>query len=318
MKVLILGAGAYGTALAERLSWGGENEVVLYSVEQDVVQDINRNHANEKYFPGRRISDSIVAIDKLADIAGSKVVFLAIPSSVVEPISEKANQYLETNSLVINLAKGLAKNGEVLWRKVAGSRVASMKGPTFAIEMFNGLPSALTFSSKNQSDFPLVEDLFSGSRISLDFSNDIDGVEYVSVLKNVYAIALGIVAGRYNSPNVDFMLLTKAANEMKRYLAFMNCDEQTVFKYCGIGDLGLTGLNDLSRNRTLGLLIGKGFLNDSQESSVVMEGLRSVQILAQQISASEVGESGFSLMLSLNRLLMNQLTVAEFCDVALS
>ena len=99
----------------------------------------------------------------------------------------------------------------------------------------------MTFSSKNQSDFPLVEDLFSGSRISLDFSNDIDGVEYVSVLKNVYAIALGIVAGRYNSPNVDFMLLTKAANEMKRYLAFMNCDEQTVFKYCGIGDLGLTG-----------------------------------------------------------------------------
>lgn len=129
---------------------------------------------------------------------------------------------------------------------------------------------------------------------------------------------LGIMSGQYNSSNVDFMLLTMALNEMRRFLKFKSCDPDTVFKFCRISDLGLTALNDLSRNRTLGLLIGKGFLGNSHDNSVVMEGLRSVHLLAQQIVAAGIDEEEFRLMLSLDQLLQNKVTVAEFCNYSLS
>ena len=318
MNVTIIGAGAYGTALAERLTWGGNNKVKVYSIESDVVRSINTSHSNEKYFPGRRLSVGIVAGDDLSVLDGSDVVFLAVPSQAVEGVAKDISRYLDDSCLVINLAKGLAHDGEVLWKKIPAKRVATMKGPTFAIEMFNGLPSALTFASQDEADFSFMAELLLGSRISLDYSTDVDGVEYLSILKNVYAIALGIVSGRYSSPNVDFMLLTKALNEMRQFMELKNCDPETVFKYCGIGDLGLTALNDLSRNRTLGLLIGKGFLGDGHDSSVVMVGLRSVHVLAQQVITSDVDAANFELMLSLDQLLLKKMTIAEFCDKALS
>jgi glycerol-3-phosphate dehydrogenase (NAD(P)+) len=318
MDIGIIGAGAYGTALAERLTWGGRNKVSVYSIEGEVVQSINSLNANEKYFPGRRLSPSILACGDLRSLRSSQVIFLALPSRAVESVVRECSGFVDDACLFVNLAKGLSSDGDVLWSKIPAKRVASLKGPTFALEMFNGLPSALTFASQQEEDFSFIKKVFSGARITLDFSSDIDGVEYVSVLKNVYAIAIGIVSGRYNSPNVDFMLLTKALNEMRRFLEIKKCNSETVFKYCGIGDLGLTSLNDLSRNRTLGLLIGKGFLGEQGNSSVVMEGLRSVHLLALQVLDGTGDESHFPLMLSLDQLLQKKMTVEEFCARALA
>ncbi len=318
MNVSIIGAGAYGTALAERLTWSGLNSINIYSIEEDVVQSINNHHANEKYFLGRRLSSDIRASGDISSAKESQILFLAIPSHAVESVSKECMAHVDESCLVVNLAKGFSGDGEVLWKRIPAKRLASMKGPTFAIEMFNGLPSALTFASKKESDFQIMTELFSGSKITLDFTTDVCGVEYVSILKNVYAIALGIISGRYNSPNVDFMLLTMALNEMRRFLKFKCCDPETAFKFCGIGDLGLTALNDLSRNRTLGLLIGKGFLGTSHDNSVVMEGLRSVRVLAQQLIAAGIDVEEFRLMLSLDQLLQNKLTVAKFCNYSLS
>ena len=317
-KISIIGAGSYGTALAERLSWNDDNQVVLFSIENDVVESINKTHINEKYFPGRRLSPTIRASGSYNCLEDSDVVLIAIPSCAVESVVESCVPHIRNECLVVNLAKGIALDGGVLFTHFPFKRSATLKGPTFAIELFNGLPSALTLSSYNEADFELMKTIFSKSNINLDYTTDVFGVEYVSVLKNVYAIVIGILSGRYNSPNVDFILLTKALNEIREFLKLTGCSPDTILKYCGIGDLGLTALNDLSRNRTLGLLIGKGFLGNTSKSSVVAEGLRSVKIMAEKVTELSKGECGkFQVLIALKHLLNDELSLQEFSSLVM-
>ena len=278
-SIVIAGAGVFGTALAQRLSWNPQNSITLYTIEEDVITDINTNHQNATYFPGRHIHADIVATGDIRCTYEADVLFLAIPSQVIEPFCKKIEPYTRKDMLVINLSKGLAVDGSFLVDSIPFTHTGSLKGPTFAVEIMNGAPSGMTFGGSPE-DFTTLQRLMHQTGIALDHSEDIRAVEFLSVLKNMYAIAIGIVSGRYNSPNVDFLLMTKAVNEMRQMLRLYGCDEQTIFTYCGLGDLGLTALNDLSRNRTLGLLLGKGFSNDPK-SSTVIEGLRTIKLLGE-------------------------------------
>ena len=116
-------------------------------------------------------------------------------------------------------------------------------------------------------------------------------------------IPIGLVSGKFNSPNVDFLVYTKAVNEMRGFLRIFGCESDTIFRYCGIGDLGLTALNDLSRNRTLGMLIGKGFgFDPDSKSSTVVEGLRTVKLMGE-ITREKNVTGDFPLVQALYRLL---------------
>ena len=280
-RIVIAGAGVFGTALAERLSWNEDNSILLYSIEEDAVEDIQSHHRNSKYFPGRHLHKQIRATTDIRNLYDADVLFLAIPSQVIETFTHTVYPHMKSDVLVVNLSKGLAKDGGFLTDCIPFPRKGTLKGPTFAVEVINGMPSAMTFGG-DIADVPLMQEMFSGTQISIDHADDIRSVELLSVLKNMYAIAIGIVSGRYNSPNVDFLVLTRAVREMRDLLEMHGCSSDAIFNYCGIGDLGLTALNDLSRNRTLGLLIGKGFSNDPK-SSTVIEGLRTIQLMGEFI-----------------------------------
>lgn len=280
-RIVIAGAGVFGTALAERLSWNEHNSILLYSIEADAVEDIRSNHRNSKYFPGRHLHKQIQASSDIQSVYDADALFLAIPSQAIESFTHAVHPYMKQDVLVVNLSKGLAQDGGFLTDCIPFERKGTLKGPTFAVEVINGMPSAMTFGG-DLADVPLMQELFAGTQISIDHADDIRSVELLSVLKNMYAIAIGIVSGRYNSPNVDFLVLTRAVREMRDLLELHGCSSDAIFNYCGIGDLGLTALNDLSRNRTLGLLIGKGFSNDPK-SSTVIEGLRTIQLMGEFI-----------------------------------
>ena len=178
-----------------------------------------------------------------------------------------------------------------------------MKGPSFAIETINGFPTSFTFGGKKDDYDYMRQEILPDTQFSLDYTPDVRAVELMSILKNMYAIAIGLVSGRYNSPNVDFLVYTKAVNEMRGFLRIFSCDEDTIFRYCGIGDLGLTALNDLSRNRTLGMLIGKGFgFDPNTRSSTVVEGLRTVKLMGNITRERGIAD-GFPLVQALYRLL---------------
>ncbi len=301
-NIVIAGAGTFGTAVAERLCWNSKNNVVIHTIEKDVEKEINENHTNRKYFPTRQLSANLTATSSFSVFKDADIVMLVIPSKAIVPFSEEIRKNTDNEPLIVNLAKGMSDSGAFITENIPFSRTASMKGPSFAIETINGYPTSFTFGGKKK-DYEYFKRILKNTQFSLDYSPDIRAVELMSILKNMYAIAIGIVSGKFNSPNVDFLVYTKAVNEMRGLLDIFGCSGDTIFRYCGIGDLGLTALNDLSRNRTLGMLIGKGFgFDPDTKSSTVVEGLRTIKLIGDITREKGVAED-FPLVQALYRLI---------------
>lgn len=310
--IVIAGAGVFGTAMAERLSWNDTNTVILWSIEADVVEDINHNHRNTKYFPTHFLNTSIRATLDKEIFKSADCVLLVIPSKAIVSFTAEIRSLTKPDCMVINLAKGMSDDGAFITEQIPFERTASMKGPTFAIEVLHGLPSSFTFGGRKEDYLEFKKEVLEGTGLYLDFTDDIRSVELMSILKNMYAIAIGLVSGRFNSPNVDFLIYTKAVNEMRKFLSLFACDTETIFRYCGLGDLGLTSLNDLSRNRTLGLLMGKGFSMDtSGKSATVIEGSRTVKLMGEITREKGVAEE-YPLVQALYRLMYENETLNDY------
>lgn len=316
--IIVAGSGVFGTAIAERLAWNRNNNVLLYSRDKDIVKDINENNQNKKCYPTRFLNTSISSFSQLERFKEAHYVFLAIPSKAIIDFTSQIKEYLNSNCLVINLAKGMSIDGSFITDQIPSKKTASMKGPTFAIELLNGFPSAFTFGGNKEDFLDVKNNVLSHTMISLDYTNDIKAVELLSVLKNMYAIAIGLVSGRYNSPNVDFLIYTKAVKEMRSLLKLYNLDSDAIFKYCGLGDLGLTGLNDLSRNRTLGLLMGKGFIPDtSKKSSTVVEGYRTIKIM-KELTDNKNQKDEYTIVNALYRLMYENDNIQDYLKAIFS
>ncbi len=301
-KIVVAGSGTFGTAVAERLSWNENSEVYIHSIEEEVIRDINENHQNSKYFPAKFLNTKITATADDGVFEDADAIMLVIPSKAIVPFSEKIKAHTKKNPLIINLAKGMSDTGAFITEDIPFERTASMKGPTFAIETINGYPTSFTFGGRKK-DFEYFKKTFlPNTGFTLDYSSDVRAVELLSILKNMYAIAIGVVSGKYGSPNVDFLVYTKAVNEMRLLLRLYGCDENAIYRYCGIGDLGLTALNDLSRNRTLGMLIGKGFALDEKNNATTIEGQRTIKLIGEKTRAEHV-EKNFPLIQGLYTLL---------------
>lgn len=304
-NIVIVGAGSIGTALGHTIARKKTNDVCLLSIEEDVVQTINEKRVNSKYFPNIKLSKSLRATTDNAILEKADIVFLAIPSPVVVDFVIEKNELFRKNAVLLNLAKGFSKTQqtitEALSEKVSQA-VCSFKGPTFARELINKLPTAFTVGTKDPGHHPLFTELFSETPIHVDFSDDVKGVEVLSILKNIYAIATGIVDAHFNSPNLRFLFLTKAFNEMKEILLRYGGKAETMFRYCGYGDFTLTALNDLSRNRTLGLLIGKGFFTENISDKVVLEGKIAVGVFCEEISGKNNLNGNFPIISELYRV----------------
>jgi glycerol-3-phosphate dehydrogenase (NAD(P)+) len=310
--IIIAGSGVFGTAIAERLAWNTQNQVLIYARSLDVVNEINTDHKNTKSFSTRYINKNIKAFNDLDTFNKASCIFLAIPSKTILSFCEKIKPYVKENTLVVNLAKGMSEQGAFITEKLPFNRKASMKGPTFAIELLNGFPSAFTFGGDKEDYLYIKNKVLEHTALTLDYTKDIRAVELLSILKNMYAIAIGVVSGRYNSPNVDFLIYTKSVDEMRRFLTLFNCESSTIFKYCGLGDLGLTSLNDLSRNRTLGLLVGKGFLQDNK-STTVIEGYRTIKVMHEKTKEKNLIDE-YPIVTALYRLMYKEETITDYIN----
>jgi len=289
MKIVICGGtGSFGTALGNVLSLNEENDVILLGRNKMIVDGINKLKINPKHFPSIKLNDKLRATTDVKVLNDADIIFLSLPSSVVVDYIEKNRKLINKDSIMVNLAKGFCKNGNIIpnnLKEIFNNKMVSLKGPTFASELIHNYPSAFTVSSKDKEMFKLFKKIFKNTNVCLDYSDDIMGVELASILKNIYAICLGIVDAYFNSANTRFLVLTKAFNEMREIFTYLGGKEETLFRYCGFGDFGLTALNDLSRNRTLGLMIGKGFLSPNTESSVILEGKKSLNVIYNKIKS---------------------------------
>jgi len=283
MNILVLGGGAFGTAIANELSVNTENNVVLFSRSQQKVDEINTYHTNKFCFPNKHLTKFLSATSDKNEIKNADVVFIALPSTVIIENLLVLQSYFNEDALFVNLSKGLFAEGvtvvESIEVKLGITNIVTLKGPSFAVELMEHSDTLLTLGYSTIKQYEVINALIKNTSLHIDCTTDIRGVEVLSVLKNIYALVLGVVDAKYNSPNTRFMILTKAFSEARILLKSVGGSEDTLFLACGFGDFCLTSLNDLSRNRTLGLLIGKGFFSaDYKSNSVILEGLNAIEM----------------------------------------
>ncbi len=318
INIVIAGAGTFGTALANALCENPKLNVRLLSIEKPVVDNINRHSKNEKYFPNVILSPKLKATTNNSILKKADYILLAVPSSVLIPYTSQLRQYIPNDACIINLAKGFGDNNVIISEYLSENfknPIATMKGASFAIEIINRLPTGFTFASKEEKLFKQMLNITENTNIHLDFSKDVIGVELLSILKNIYAIILGVIDAHFDSNNTRFLVSTKAFNEMRKALILFGGQEETIFKYCGFGDYNLTSLNDLSRNRTMGLFIGKGFIKDLVSDNVVLEGKRSLNIFYQKLKDEnivEYPENTFPILFELYKLMNREYDQRKF------
>ena len=284
MNILVLGAGTFGTAIANELAINKNNNVILFSRSKDKVREINQNSTNQNFFPNKKLTKELTATSDINDIKHIDIIFIALPSSKIIDTLFSIKHNFKKDVLIINLSKGLYKDGitivESIKKKIDIKNVITLKGPSFAVEIMEHAETLLTLGYSTSNQYRTVIKIIKNTSLNIDSTKDILGVEVLSVLKNIYALFIGVIDAKYDSPNTRFMFLTKAFSEIRIILKFLGGKEETLFLGCGFGDLCLTSLNDLSRNRTLGLLIGKDFFNFNDNSNnTILEGVRAIMIM---------------------------------------
>lgn len=286
-NIVIIGSGSIATALGNTIACDEEISVTLLSVEPEVINSIKTVGINQKYFPNIKLNKTLQITDDPALLKNSSFIFLAIPSLATIDYLKKIKDHLKKDTPLINLAKGFGNHQKTIYEclgETFPNPPCSLKGPTFARELIENAPTAFTFAAKDESLYEKVKSVFKNTRVTLDYSKDVIGVELISILKNIYAIVIGIIDAKFNSPNLRFLMLTKTFKEMREILLQFNGKEETLFKYCGFGDFTLTALNDLSRNRTLGLFMGKGFYTKEISDKVLLEGKIATKIFCEEIA----------------------------------
>ena len=280
MNVAVVGSGSMGTALAQHISHNVSN-VFLFARRTDVVSAINQNRVNSDYFPSLQLNKNICAynIEDFYRIDADVVIF-AIPSGSVRDTVKNYFPDL-SDQIVISTAKGieypsLMTMTEVISENTPCEHVLSFSGPNFADEIAYGHIAGATIGMSDPSLRSPMSNLFDG--FILDFSNDVRAVELCGVLKNVYAIGTGMWDSVYSNYNEHYTFLNMCYKEMCALLKEISHDPDIFTKFCCYGDFNLTANVDKSRNRTLGLMIGKKIIKTPYvDSGVTFEGSKSVK-----------------------------------------
>ncbi|MFQ5441957.1 MAG: NAD(P)H-dependent glycerol-3-phosphate dehydrogenase [Thermodesulfobacteriota bacterium] len=264
-KICVIGAGSWGTTLADLLA-RKDYEVVLWAREAEVVAGIRDTGENRMFLPGVKLSANLKAEGSLKEaLKEKKIIVNVVPSHGVRDVFKEAAEFIPTGALVVSATKGV--EGETLMRPSAvirdvlkdkKVRVATLSGPSFAKEVSRRLPTAVTASSGSPEAARTVQEVFSTAYFRVYTNPDVTGVELGGALKNVIAIASGISDGLGLGYNARAALITRGLAEMSRLGAELGANPATFSGLSGLGDLVLTCTGPLSRNYTLGLKIGAG------------------------------------------------------------
>ena len=259
----VLGAGAWGTTLADVMARAG-NDVRIWAYEAEVVEAINRDHTNPIFLPDHDLDPRLKATaDPTEAIRSAECVVVAAPSHVVREVLGRVAAACPDGALVASATKGIEIETLQLMHEVAGAvlpphRFVALSGPSFASEVHAGQPTAIVASSADQAAAETVQRLFSTGPLRVYSNTDVVGTELAGALKNVIAIAAGMVEGLGLGHNPRAALITRGLAEMTRLGLRLGADRQTFAGLAGMGDLILTACGQQSRNRALGEALARG------------------------------------------------------------
>jgi glycerol-3-phosphate dehydrogenase (NAD(P)+) len=256
----VIGAGAWGTALAQMLAADGR-DVLLWARESALVEEINASHTNSLFLPSARLASSIRATGELSDAAGCEILLLVTPA---QHLAGTMAQMAGFPADLVLCAKGIDAGSGRLMHEVAahaapGSEIAVLSGPTFAHEVAAGLPTAVTLAcGGREPQWARLSAAIARAYFRPYYSDDLAGAEIGGAVKNVLAIACGVVDGLGLGQNARAALIARGYAEMQRFGEALGARRETLAGLCGLGDLVLTCSSTASRNFSLGKALGQG------------------------------------------------------------
>ena len=264
MRVAVVGAGSWGTTLADLLARAGR-QVRLWAREAEVVRSITTEHVNTMFLPNSPLSPDMAAFGEVKSVvADADIVVMAAPSHAMRQVGAEVNQSLgSARPVVVSVSKGLepgslATMSVVLAETIPGRLVVALSGPSFASEVYQRQPTAVVAASNDPDAARCVQQAFATGAFRVYTASDVKGVELGGALKNVIAIAAGILEGLGLGNNPRAGLITRGLAEMTRLGTALGADPLTFAGLAGMGDLILTATGALSRNRSLGVELGQG------------------------------------------------------------
>lgn len=288
-KIAVIGAGSWGTTLANLLA-EKEEEVILWVYEEDLFRILSAKRENEFFLPGVRLADSLRFTHSLEEaLTERETVVCAVPSHAVREVFLRARPHLSRKALLISVTKGLEDGTHLtmsqVLQEVMGSGIeagiAALSGPSFAREVCRRIPTAVAVAGTTDRAAQEAQALFSRPYFRVYTNPDLKGVELGGAVKNVMAIAAGASDGMGFGHSSRAALITRGLAEMTRLGLSLGAQRETFFGLAGLGDLVLTCAGDLSRNRQVGLELGKG--KGVQEilggMRMVAEGVRTAKAL---------------------------------------
>ena len=264
--ILVLGAGAWGTAIANLLAENGNKKILLWAFEKKVSDSINNRQINTLFLPKIKLNKNVLAINNFYEIR-PVYIFIAVPSQFVYSIVKSytgsiSKEHRESISVII-CSKGFDLKRRLLLSDVLKTifplkKIAVLSGPSFANLVAQGKPTAVTVASKNLKLSEKVRDLLINKKFRVYINNDIIGVQVYGAIKNILAIAAGITEGLGYGENARAAIICRGVNEIEKVSLAFGGKKQTSLSLSGIGDIFLTCSSVSSRNYAFGLLIGKG------------------------------------------------------------
>lgn len=278
-KVTFLGGGSFGTALAVLLA-EKDNCVSIYDRDIDVVNEINNKRTNEKYLKDLKIPQGVTAFNNIDDaIKDAEYIVLSVPSHVIRFMCKQIKGKIPNDIPIISIAKGIEEGTDkrlsVVMEEELNNPIVVLSGPSHAEEVAMKIPTTVVTSSKDMRYAMDIQDLFMANYFRVYTNDDLIGVEIGGAVKNIIALAAGVVDGLGYGDNTKAALITRGMKEITRVGIVLGGRIETFYGLTGMGDLIVTCTSMHSRNRRAGLLIGKGMnVNDAiKEVGMVVEGV---------------------------------------------
>ena len=280
MKVTILGTGAFGLALSKVLV-ENKNEVVMWTKFEEEKKELETKGTSPK-LKGFKIDKEVKIITDLKDaIAGSKLIVIAIPTAFVTDVCKDLKGIINSEQHICIASKGIEQGTclfihQMIKKQIRTKNIGAISGPTFAIDLIDKNPVGLACASKNKETNKIIMEAFVNSHFKLYATSDITGIEVCGSMKNIIAIASGIIDGMGYPISTQSMLITESLHDIKALIHALGGSKKTVLSFAGFGDILLTCTSEKSRNYSFGKLIGSGASKeeiDEYLNTITVEGV---------------------------------------------
>ena len=297
MNIGIIGTGAYGLALALQFDKKSKNNVKMWTKFEQEKNEIVTYRENRKVLPGVRIPKDIeISNDMEYVVKDSDIIVIAVPAAFVGDVSKEIKNYYNKNQQFVLASKGIERGtclfvDDIFKKYVKTKNYCVISGPSFAVDIVTNCPIGLTIASERKKTIKIVKKALENDSLKLRESSDVIGVEICGSIKNVIAIAAGMLDGLGYPESTQAMFITESLNDIKELISKLGGDRDTILTFAGFGDLLLTATSKKSRNFSFGILLGKKLPQseiDEYVNNTTIEGLYTIKSIYKLLKHRKV------------------------------